>query len=105
LVSRKRNLRLAIRGPRPRPLDRHAPAAERHLTILMAVTDRAPLPVPLPLRPDELADLLLQELPEHTEPNLDRQRQQPLLRSPDQLPQRLLHALREHGLIPRRLSD
>ncbi len=71
----------------------------------MAVTDRGPLPVPLPLRADDPVDLLLQQLPEHTEPDLDRQRQQPLPRRPHQLPQRLLHALREHGLIVDRLSD
>ena len=53
----------------------------------------------LALRTDELVDLHLQQLPQHTEPDLDRQRQQPLPRCPDQLPQRLLHALREHALI------
>ena len=69
------------------------------------MTNRRPVRVPLPLRPDELVDLLLQQLAEHTEPDLDRQREQPLLRSPDQLPQSLLHTLREHGLILDRISD
>ena len=45
-----------------------------------------------------------QQLFEHAEPNLDRQRQQPLLRSPHQLPQGLLHALGEHALMVDRLG-
>ena len=105
LIGRQRQLRLAVRRPSPRTLDRNAPAAERHLAVLVAVTDRGPLRVPLALRADDLVDLLLQQLSEHTEPDLDRQRQQSLLRRPHQLPQRLLHALREHGLIADRLRD
>ena len=71
----------------------------------MAVTDRGPVGLPLALRTDDLVDLLLEQLPEHTEPDLDRQRQQSFLRRPNQLPQHILHALREHGLIVGRLSD
>jgi hypothetical protein len=71
----------------------------------MAMPDRSPIPVPAALRADELVDLLLQQLPQHTEPDLDRQRQQPLPRCPNQLPQRLLDALWEHGLIVDRLGD
>src|ERR1035437_7373065 len=69
------------------------------------MADRRPVGVPLPLRTDELADLQLQQLSQHTEPNLDRQRQKSLLRCPNQLSQCLLHALREHGLIADRLGD
>jgi hypothetical protein len=67
--------------------------------------DRSTVPVPLPLRTDELVNLLLHKPAEHTAPDLDRQREQPLVRCPNQLPQCLLHALREHGLITWRLSD
>ena len=69
------------------------------------MTDRGAIRVPLPLRPDELVDLLLQQLPQHAQPNLHRQRQQPLPRSPDQLPQRLLHTPRKGALIAGRLHD
>jgi hypothetical protein len=61
------------------------------------MADRSPIPIPLPRGADQLLDLMLKQLPEHTEPDLDRKREQPLLRSPDQLPHRLLHALREHA--------
>ena len=71
----------------------------------MAVPHRGPLRVPLPLRADDLVDLLLHQLAQHTEPDTDAQREQPLLRGPDQLAQRLLHALRQHGLITGRLRD
>ena len=54
---------------------------------------------------DELIDLLLQQLPQHAEPDLDREREQSLLRCPHQLPQCLLHALQEHALILGRLGD
>ena len=39
------------------------------------------------------------------EPDLDRQRQQPLLGGPNQLAQRLLHPLREHDPVFDRLGD
>ena len=103
IIGPQPHLRLAVRRADPRPVDPHAPAAERHLTVLVAVANRGPLPVPL--RTDDLVDLLLQQLPEHAEPDLHRQRQQPFLRCADQLLQRLLHPLREHGLLHDRLSD
>ena len=99
LVRLKRHLALPIRRADPRALDLHPPAAQRDLAILMPVADRGPLPVPLALRADDLLNLRLQQLVQHPQPDLDRQREQPLPRCPDQLPQRLLHALREHGLI------
>ena len=37
----------------------HAPRTERPLTILVAVADRRPVRVPLPLRTDELVGLML----------------------------------------------
>ena len=69
------------------------------------MTHRRPLGVPLALRTDDIVDLLVHQLLQHAEPDADAQREQPLLRCPDQLPQRFLHALREHGLITGRLSD
>ena len=71
----------------------------------MAVTDSAPVGVPLPLRTHDIVDLLFHQLGQHPEPDADAQRQKPFLRCPDQLAQRFLHALREHGLITGRLSD
>src|ERR1700733_11583048 len=68
------------------------------------MADRGPVPVPLAFRADELFDLLLQQVPQHAEPDLDRQRDQPLLRYPNQLPQCLLHAPREPALPPRPLG-
>jgi hypothetical protein len=105
VVPLQRHLGLAIGGQNPRPLDPNAPTSERHLTVLVAMTDRCAIRIPLPLRTDDLLDLLLQQLLQNTEPNLDRQGQQPLLRCPHQLPQCLLHAPREHGLIDDRLGD
>ena len=60
---------------------------------------RGPLGVVLALRTDDVVDLLLHQLGQHAEPDADAQREQSLLRCPDQLPQRFLHALWEHGLM------
>ena len=64
----------------------------------MAVAHRGALRVVLALRADHLDDLLFHQLGEHAEPDADAQREQPLLRSADQLPERLLHPRRQHGL-------
>ena len=96
---------LAVRCPDPRALDGDAPPAERDLPILVAMTHRGAFRVVLGLQTDHLIDLGLQQLAQDPQPDLDRQRQQPLSRYPDQLPQRLLHPLREHRLIVDRLSD
>src|SRR5204863_9147667 len=71
----------------------------------MAVTHSAPVRIPLALRADDLVDLLFQHLGQHAEPDAHAQCKQPFLRCPDQLTKRLLHALREHGLIVGRLRD
>jgi len=71
----------------------------------MAMADRGTIGVPLPLRADGPLDLLLEQLHKHPEPDLDRQSQQPLPRSPHKLAQRLLHPLGQHGLITGRLRD
>jgi hypothetical protein len=52
----------------------------------------------LALRPNDLVDFLLHQLGEHAEPDADAEREQPLLRSADQLPERLLHTQRQHRL-------
>jgi hypothetical protein len=59
----------------------------------------------LALRAHNVVDLFLHQLGQDAEPDADAQRQQPLLRCPNQLAQRLLDALREHGLLQGRLSD
>jgi hypothetical protein len=105
LIGRELDLGLAVSCPHPRPLDLDATAPERHLPIIVAVPNRGPVRVVLALRAHDLVDLLLQHLGENAEPDADRQRQQSLLRGPDQLAERLLHALRQHGLIIGRLRD
>ena len=105
LIGLKLHLGLAVRGPHPRPLDLDTTATERHLATFVAMPDRRPLGVVLALRADDIVDLLGHQLLEHAKPDADAQRQQPFLRCPDQLAQRFLHALREHGLIAGRLSD
>ena len=65
------------------------------------MTHRDAVRVVLALRADDLVDLLLHQLVQHAEPDADAQRQQPLLRCPDQLAQRLLHPRGQHGLLTR----
>jgi len=105
LIALKRQLRLAIGRPDPRPADLDTPATERHLPILMAMTNRDTVRIVLAPRTDDPLDLGLEQLPQHTQPNLDRQRQQPLSCRPNQRPERLPHPLLEHALIVDRLSD
>jgi hypothetical protein len=48
----------------------------------VAVTDRDPVQVVLALRAHDLFDLSLEQLPQHPQPDLDRQGEQPLSRCP-----------------------
>lgn len=105
LVGRKLDLSLAVGGPRARAANLEAAAAERHLAVLVTVAYSGPLRVPLALRADDLVDLLFHHFAEHAEPDAHAEREQALLRCPNQLPQRLLHALGKHGLIVGRLRD
>jgi hypothetical protein len=89
----------------PRAANLDATATERHLAIVVAMTDRGAIPVPLPPRAHDLVDLFLEHLAQHPEPDTHTQREQPLLRCPDQLAERFLDALRENGLIHGRLRD
>ena len=98
LVRRELDLGLAVGGPHPGAADLDAPAFERDLTVLVTVPDRGPLRVVLALRAHDVVDLLFHQLAQHAEPDADAQREQSLLRCPNQLSQCLLHALREHGL-------
>ena len=105
LIGLNQHLVLAVRGANPRATNLNAATAKRDLPSLVAVPDRGPLAVPLALRADDLIDLLLHHRAQHTQPDADAQRQQSLLRRPDQLAECFLHALREHDLITGRLSD
>ena len=104
-VRRELDLRLAVRGPNPRPLDPDTTAAERDLASLVAVTHSHALRVVLALRADDVIDLLLHQRAQHAQPDTDAEREQPLLRSPNELPQRLLHAHRQNSFFPGRLRD
>src|SRR6202034_1310303 len=105
LIRREWHLRLAVGGPGPWAANLDPATAERHRAVLVTMPDRDTVRVVLALRTHDVIDLLLHQLAQHTEPDTDAQRQQPLLRCPNQLAQRFLHALGEHGLITGRLND
>jgi len=69
------------------------------------VTNRGALRVVLALRADDVDDFLFQQLGQHAEPDADAQGEQPFLGRADQLPERLLHALRQHDLFVARLRE
>ena len=94
-IAHKLDLALAVGGASARALDRHAPPAERHLSILMAVAHRGPAKVVLALRADDLVDLGLHQLVQHPEPDADAQREQPFLGGAGELAERLLHRARQ----------
>ena len=94
------DLTAAVRRAHPRALHRHAPAAERHAAVLMAVTDRDTLGVVAALRTDDVLDLLGHQLRQHPEPDTDAQRQQPFLRRAGKLAERQLHAFGQRVELP-----
>ena len=98
-IGGQRHLAGAVSGPGPRTLNRDAPPAERDLARLMAMAHRGAVRVARVLRAHDIVDLLLEQLGQHAEPGRDAQRQQPLLRCPNQLAQRLLHPGGQHGLL------
>jgi hypothetical protein len=63
------------------------------------VTDRDRLRVVLALRANDLDELLLKQLDKDAEADTDAQGEQPLLRRPHQLAERLLHPRRQRQLI------
>jgi len=97
-VRLQSQLARAVGASDARPLDRQSPTTERDLATLVAVAHRRAVAIVTALRPDDLLDFLFHQLGEHAEADTDAQCQQPLLRSADQLPQRLLHPQRQHGL-------
>ena len=104
-VRLERQLAATVGASDPWPLDGDASAAERHLPRRMAMADGSAAGIVLALRPDDLIDFLFHQLGEHAQPDTDAQREQALLRSADQLPERLLHARRQHELIRARLRE
>ena len=98
-VGDQPDLSAAVCGPHTRPLDTHAPPAERDLASLVAMANRGAVGVALALRAHDVVDLLFHQLGEHAEPDADAQRQQAFLRCADQLAQRFLHAAGQHGLV------
>jgi len=80
----------AVGRAHPGATHRNAPTAERHRPILVTVTLRHPVAVVLAPRADDLVDLELEQLMHDAEPDTDTEREQPLLRRPDQLTERLL---------------
>jgi len=104
-IDPKRDLLAAVDAARPRPAHPNAPGAERDLAVLMTVTHRSPVGVVPALRAHDIADLFFHQLTQHAEPDSDAQRQQPVLRRPDELAERLLHARRQHLLHPALPAD
>jgi hypothetical protein len=100
-IRRKRQLALTIGAAHPRPLDSDSAAAECHLAGLVAVAHRRAVGIVFPLRSDDLADLLFHQLGQNTEADPNAEREQPLPRSADKLPQRLLHPHRQHSIRSR----
>jgi hypothetical protein len=85
--------------PQDRRFHPNRTAAERHLARLVPVPHGGALRVVLAPRADDIDHLFLHQLGQHPEPDADAQRQQPLLRRADQLPERLLHAGRQRQLL------
>jgi hypothetical protein len=63
------------------------------------------LRIVLAFRADNLDDFLLHQLGQHAQPDTDAQRQKPLPRYTNKLPQRLLHTLRQNNLTHARLRE
>jgi hypothetical protein len=93
LVGREPRLLAAVGRAHARALHRDAAAAERDLASLATVTDGDAIRVVLAPRSDDVIDLLAHQLVQDAEPDTDRERQQPLLRSSRQLAERNLHPL------------
>src|SRR5208282_1248464 len=90
LIRRNRQLVLIISGTDPRTMDLHAPTAQGHRAVLVTVTLRRAIRVPLAPRTDDLLDLPLHQLMHHAEPDTNTQREQSLLRRAHELAERLL---------------
>jgi hypothetical protein len=75
LIGPQRHLGGAVSGPHARPADLDATAAERDLTIVVAVTDSGPLGIPPGRRAHDVVDLFLEHLGQHPEPDAHAQRE------------------------------
>ncbi len=83
----------------PRAADRHAPAAQRHRSVLVAVALRRPgRGRACPSGPRPRSTSSFHQLVHDTEPDTDAQRQQALPRRPDKLAERLLDPRRQRTL-------
>ncbi len=98
-VRVERDLAAAVYGTSPRTLHSDPPAAEGDLARLMTVAHRGPVGIMLALRADDLVDLDLHQLMQHSQPDADAQRKQPVLRSIHELTKRCLHAPRQRELL------
>src|SRR5271155_1406996 len=94
-IGRQRHLVLPVGAPSPWTLHSDPPAAQGHLSVFVAMTDSGALFDRCMLCADDLIELGLHHLAEHTQPDADAQRQQPVLRGPSELPERLLHPQRQ----------
>src|SRR5579875_1235914 len=98
LTDPHRHLAAAVLGAHPRPLDLQTPTAEPHRPVIGPMPVRGPVRVVLVLWAAHLLDLLGHHLRQHAKPDSDAQRQQPLLRCPHELPERLLDPRRQRLL-------
>ena len=104
-VRLQRQLGLPVGAPHARPLHLDASAAERHLARLVPVPHRDPIRIVLALGAHDFDDLFFQQLGQYSKADTDAQREQALLRRADQLPERLLHARRQHDFLHARLRE
>ena len=104
-VGGELDLAAAVHAPNTRALDRQDTSTERGLALLVAVPVGAARRIWLAPRADDVDDLLFHQLSEHAEADADREREQPLLCRPDQLPERRLHRLRQLSPRPVRSDD
>ena len=90
LIRLHGQLVLVVGRAHPRTRDLHAPAAERHRAVLVAVALCGSIRIPRALRAHDLVDLELHQFVHDAEPDSDAQREQALLRRSDELAERLL---------------
>jgi hypothetical protein len=101
----RRDRQLPLGRPDPRTTDRHPPTTQRHRPILVAMTLRCPVRIPLPPRSDDLVDLGFHQLMHNPQPHTHAQRKQSLAGSTDELAERFLNLRRELRRITGFSSD
>jgi hypothetical protein len=100
-IGRELHLAGAVLRADTRTLGRDDAPAENDLARLVAVAVGRACRVGLAARADDVDDLLFHQLAQDAQADADREREQPLLRGPDQLAERDLHPPRQ--LLPLRL--